>query len=74
MNQHKKILQYLESGKSLTSAKALTELGIFAISQRLGELRRMPGAPKISEEWVDNGTARFKRWFIEPKELPFSTK
>ena len=35
------ILMYLQSGRTLTVAKALTELGIYALSQRCGELKRM---------------------------------
>jgi Helix-turn-helix domain len=38
--QHYEILMYLKAGGRLTVAKALTELGIYALSQRCGELRR----------------------------------
>jgi predicted DNA-binding transcriptional regulator YafY len=35
------ILKYLQSGRTLTVAKAMAELGVYALSQRCGELRRM---------------------------------
>lgn len=47
-SQHYEILIYLQSGGRLTVAKALTELGVYALSQRCGELRRM-GWPVRSE-------------------------
>lgn len=34
------ILVYLQSGKTLTVAKALSKLGVYALSQRVGELKR----------------------------------
>ena len=35
------ILTYLKSGRTLTVATAMTELGVYALSQRCGELRKM---------------------------------
>ena len=35
------ILKYLQSGRTLTVAKAMSELSVYALSQRCGELRRM---------------------------------
>jgi hypothetical protein len=43
--QHYQILLYLKSGGRLTVAKALTELGVYALSQRVGELKREYGWP-----------------------------
>ena len=34
------ILMYLKNGGRLTVAKALTEFGVYALSQRCGELRK----------------------------------
>lgn len=34
------ILMYLQSGRTLTVSKALSELGVYALSQRIGELKR----------------------------------
>lgn len=50
MNQTDQIARYLRSGKSLTVAQALQRLGVYALSQRVGELRKA-GMP-IRSEWV----------------------
>jgi len=39
------ILMYLDQGGRLTVAKALQELGVYALSQRIGELKRTYGWP-----------------------------
>lgn len=39
------ILMFLQSGGRLTVAKALTELGVYALSQRVGDLKRRYGWP-----------------------------
>jgi predicted DNA-binding transcriptional regulator YafY len=39
--QSYEILKYLQSGRTLTVAKAMAELSVYALSQRCGELRRM---------------------------------
>lgn len=36
-----KILEALQDGHRLTVASALSDLGVYALSQRIGELRRM---------------------------------
>ena len=36
--QHKRILKKLNAGIPLTSASALSSIGVFALSQRVGEL------------------------------------
>lgn len=62
--QHYEILMCLRAGGRLTVAKALTELGVYALSQRIGELKRMGWpiqsqtkqvGPKtfVSEYWLD---------------------
>ena len=59
------ILMYLQRGGRLTVAKALTEFGVYALSQRCGELRRAGwpirsrmiqanGGARIAEYWLDN--------------------
>jgi hypothetical protein len=40
-----RILRYLESGGRLTVAKAMSELSVYALSQRVGELKREYGWP-----------------------------
>lgn len=51
-------------GKRLTVAVALTEHGCYALSQRMGDLRRM-GWP-IKDRFIDTaGGARVKEYWIE---------
>jgi hypothetical protein len=40
LSQKERILAYLKTGKGLTVIAALREFGCFALSQRIGELRR----------------------------------
>jgi len=40
MNQKTKILTYLKSGRRLTVLKALKLFGVYALSQRIGNLKR----------------------------------
>ncbi len=44
-----KILMYLKDGKRLTVAKALHDLGVYALSQRCGDLRMKFGWPIKSQ-------------------------
>jgi len=61
--QHYEILMYLKAGGRLTVAKALTELGIYALSQRIGELKRQ-GWPIKSNSVETNGGARVSEYFL----------
>lgn len=73
MSQSERILNYLKQGKTLTVGQALNNLDCYALSQRVGELRRA-GHP-IKDEWVDNGRSRFKRYYYDiPPELPFTDR
>ena len=45
--QNQAIIEYLKTGESLTVAEALTKLGVYALSQRIGEIRRE--YPVVSE-------------------------
>lgn len=40
MRQKEQILEHLKKGGSLTVAEALSQYGIYALSQRVGELKR----------------------------------
>lgn len=51
MSQCDMIREHLEAGGRLTVAKALAEFGIYALSQRVGELKR-DGHP-IKSEMID---------------------
>ena len=58
------ILLYLQSGGRLTVAKALSELGVYALSQRCGELRRKYGWPILSRTVETSGGAKVSEYFL----------
>ena len=58
------ILMYLERGGHLTVAKALSELGVYALSQRVGDLKRDYGWP-IKDRFIETaGGARVKEYWL----------
>lgn len=61
--QHYKILTYLQAGGRLTVGKALRELEIYALSQRIGELKRQ-GWPIKSTTVETSGGARVSEYFL----------
>lgn len=63
--QQTALLRALQSGRRLTFLEAASDpsLGIAALSQRCGDLRRM--GYDIRDEWVTTATgARIKRYFL----------
>lgn len=62
--QSYEILMVLQAGGRLTVAKALTELGVYALSQRIGELKKM-GWPILSKPVTTNGGARIAEYRLE---------
>jgi len=57
------ILRALERGERLTVARAMTDYGVYALSQRCGELKRMgwpvqsrmievPSGKRVAEYWL----------------------
>lgn len=65
--QHDRILFYLQFGMRLTVGIALNELKIYALSQRVGELKEM-GWP-IMDEWVTTQSgARIKQYYLGASE------
>ena len=58
------ILTMLQGGQTLTVGKALRELGVYALSQRVGELRRA-GWPILSRTIETNGGARVSEYFMD---------
>ena len=54
--QEYEILTYLQSGRTLTVAKAMAELGVYALSQRCGALRRMGWPVKSRMVEIHPGT------------------
>lgn len=64
--QHYELLTAMQAGERLTVAKALNKYGVYALSQRIGELKKMgwpissrtveaPGGARISEYWMPDG-------------------
>lgn len=73
MTQHEQILSHLESGGTLTVAEALTKFGIYALSQRIGEINRDPSfrstgryIASISES---QGNKRYSRYRLELRQM-----
>lgn len=58
------ILMYLKNGGRLTVAKALQELDVFALSQRVGDLKRM-GWPIHSEMVEVRSGKRVAEYWLE---------
>ena len=69
MTQHEQILKHLETGKSLSVAEALTKYGIYALSQRVGELRKTH--PNIESEMVERNGKRFAKYYLKIPETLF---
>lgn len=62
--QHYELLTAMQAGERLTVAKALTEHGVYALSQRIGELKRM-GWPIKSRTIEVAGGARISEYWLE---------
>lgn len=67
MKNHKQpqkelILSYLRKGKRLTVASAINYLGVYALSQRCGELRRA-GVP-IKSKTITRGSKHFSEYSL----------
>ena len=60
--QLKALDAHFSSGGSLTVAEALMQFGIFALSQRAGELRRHWGRPVVAETVKLESGKRIKRY------------
>jgi hypothetical protein len=58
------VLAYLETGRTLTVGEALEQLGVYALSQRCGELRRL-GWPIQSEMVTTSTGKRIARYSLE---------
>jgi hypothetical protein len=58
------ILMYFQAGGRLTVGKALSQLGVYALSQRCGDLRRM-GWPICSRRIETHGGANVSEYWIE---------
>jgi hypothetical protein len=51
MNQLSMLDEHFSRGGSLTVGEALTQFGVYALSQRVGELKRELGKPVV-DDWV----------------------
>lgn len=58
------LLRALKSGERLTVAEALSRYGVYALSQRMGELRRS-GWPILSETVEVKPGTRVSRYFLK---------
>lgn len=59
--QHHKLLLAFKRGEFLTVGEALTKYQVYALSQRVGELKKM-GWPITSETVETSGGARVSRY------------
>lgn len=62
-SQKQKILEYLINNKTITSLECVYKLNIVDLQHAIMELRR--DGIDITDEWVNNGDARFKRYKLE---------
>lgn len=62
MTQRDQILAHLQRGESITPLDALQLYGCFALSQRIGELKRL-GHP-IASELVKDGRKHYARYWL----------
>ncbi len=62
--QHGDILEYLRTGRSLTFLESVQKLGVLALSQRIGELKKMGW--DIKSELIKTDTGKhIARYWIE---------
>ena len=61
--QKQKVLNYLINNKTITSLECVYKLSIVDLQHAIMELRR--DGFNITDEWVNNGDARFKRYKLE---------
>lgn len=59
-----RILLALQAGTRLTVGKALTDLGVYALSQRCGDLRRKYGWPVQSRTVTTAGGAQISEYWL----------
>jgi hypothetical protein len=64
--QHERILKYLRSGKRLTLINCYKEVGVMALSQRIGELVR-EGYPIIRTYTYTLGGSRIGMYYWKTK-------
>ena len=68
MTQPDRLLAHFKNGGTLTVAEALTKFGVYALSQRVGEMKKKHD---IRSAWEKSGRARFKRYYLHIPETLF---
>jgi hypothetical protein len=53
MSQHHTIINYLRTNGTLTTGEALTKLGVYALSQRVGDINRGQYGVNIRRDMVE---------------------
>lgn len=67
--QKHKLLNHLFKGYRITVSEALIKLQIYALSQRLGELRRVHGIP-IQSRFIRTATGTLiKEYWLDPEYI-----
>lgn len=62
MTQHETLLAAFRRGERLTVGEAMLKYGVYALSQRCGEM------PEVQSEWVKTPSGkRVKRYYIEQR-------
>lgn len=62
-SQKERVLDYLINNKTITSLECVYKLSIVDLQHAIMELRR--DGYNITDEWINNGDARFKRYKLE---------
>ena len=62
-SQKERVLDYLINNKTITSLECVYKLSIVDLQHAIMELRR--DGFNITDEWINNGDARFKRYKLE---------
>ena len=63
LSQKQKVLNYLINNKTITSLECVYKLSIVDLQHSIMELRK--DGYNITDEWINNGDARFKRYKLE---------
>ena len=62
-SQKARVLEYLINNKTITSLECVYKLSIVDLQHSIMELRR--DGFNITDEWINNGDTRFKRYTLE---------
>ena len=65
-SQKERILDFLIENKTITSLECVYKLSIVDLQHSIMELRKE--GYNITDEWISNGNARYKRYKLEVQE------